>query len=81
MHQAEGFKGQMVKSTLKRAEGLQTQAKEIVLVGRRSSAAVAHVTMNRFVHLYVPGIYSDELVLQRVSCMNCSDVVFCLRIS
>ncbi|XNM78450.1 SIS domain-containing protein [Escherichia coli] len=29
--------------------------------------------MNKFFRFYVPVVYSDDIVLQRMSCMNCSD--------
>ena len=29
--------------------------------------------MNKFFRFNVPVIYSDDIVLQRMSCMNCSD--------
>ena len=41
--------------------------------GLGSSAAVAHDAMNKFFRFNVPVVYSDDIVLQRMSCMNCSD--------
>lgn len=29
--------------------------------------------MNKFFRFNVPVVYSDDIVLQRMSCMNCSD--------
>ena len=42
-------------------------------LGSGSSAAVAHDAMNKFFRFNVPVIYSDDIVLQRMSCMNCSE--------
>mgnify|MGYP002674657970 CR=1 FL=1 len=44
-----------------------------LLFGLGSSAAVAHDAMNKFFRFNVPVIYSDDIVLQRMSCMNCSE--------
>ena len=52
---------------------LLTQAKKIAFFGLGSSAAVAHDAMNKFFRFNVPVVYSDDIVLQRMSCMNCSD--------
>lgn len=60
------------KSAVNRAVDLLTQAKNR-LFGLGSSAAVAHDAMNKFFRFNVPVIYSDDIVLQRMSCMNCSD--------
>nr|VUD23814.1 DNA-binding transcriptional regulator HexR [Salmonella sp. NCTC 7297] len=70
------------KSAINRAVDLLTQAKKIAFFGLGSSAAVAHDAMNKFFRFNVPVIYSDDIVLQRMSCMNCSDddVVVLIRI-
>lgn len=60
------------KSAVNRAVDLLTQAKNR-LFGLGSSAAVAHDAMNKFFRFNVPVIYSDDIVLQRMSCMNCND--------
>lgn len=60
------------KSAINRAVDLLTQAKNR-LFGLGSSAAVAHDAMNKFFRFNVPVVYSDDIVLQRMSCMNCSD--------
>ncbi len=64
-------------SAVNRAVDLLTQAKRIAFFGLGSSAAVAHDAMNKFFRFNVPVIYSDDVVVQRMSCMNCSadDVV------
>ncbi len=60
-------------SAINRAVDLLTQAKKIAFFGLGSSAAVAHDAMNKFFRFNVPVIYSDDIVLQRMSCMNCND--------
>ncbi len=60
-------------SAVNRAVDLLTQAKKIAFFGLGSSAAVAHDAMNKFFRFNVPVIYSDDIVLQRMSCMNCDD--------
>ena len=64
-------------NAVNRAVDLLTQAKKIAFFGLGSSAAVAHDAMNKFFRFNVPVIYSDDIVLQRMSCMNSSadDVV------
>jgi RpiR family carbohydrate utilization transcriptional regulator len=51
---------------------LLTQAKKIAFFGLGSSAAVAHDAMNKFSALTCSNLF-DDIVLQRMSCMNCSD--------
>ncbi|WP_058912079.1 MurR/RpiR family transcriptional regulator [Entomohabitans teleogrylli] len=60
-------------SAINRAVDLLTQAKKIAFFGLGSSAAVAHDAMNKFFRFNVPVIYSDDIVLQRMSCMNSAD--------
>lgn len=64
-----------VKQTLdvgavNRAVDLLTQSKKIAFFGLGASAAVAHDAMNKFFRFNVPVIYSDDIVMQRMSCMN-----------
>ena len=59
-------------NAVNRAVDLLTQAKRIAFFGLGSSAAVAHDAMNKFFRFNVPVIYSDDIVVQRMSCMNCS---------
>lgn len=54
-------------SAVNRAVDLLTQAKKIAFFGLGSSAAVAHDAMNKFFRFNVPVIYSDDIVLQRMS--------------
>ncbi|RWR03835.1 transcriptional regulator [[Pantoea] beijingensis] len=53
------------------------QAKKLAFFGLGASAAVAHDGMNKFFRFNVPVIYSDDIVMQRMSCINSSagDVV------
>lgn len=60
-------------ATLNRAVDLLTQAKRIAFFGLGSSAAVAHDAMNKFFRFNVPVVYSDDIVVQRMSCMNCDE--------
>jgi RpiR family transcriptional regulator, carbohydrate utilization regulator len=68
----------MVKSNLdiaviNRAVDLLTQAKKISFFGLGASAAVAHDAMNKFFRFNIPVIYFDDIVMQRMSCMNASE--------
>ena len=58
------------KSAINRAVDLLTQAKKIAFFGLGSSAAVAHDAMNKFFRFNVPVVYSDDIVLQRMSCIE-----------
>lgn len=53
-----------------RAVDMLTQAKKIAFFGLGSSAAVAHDAMNKFFRFNVPVVYSEDIVVQRMSCMN-----------
>lgn len=57
-------------ATVNRAVDMLTQAKKIAFFGLGSSAAVAHDAMNKFFRFNVPVVYSDDIVVQRMSCMN-----------
>lgn len=57
-------------ATVNRAVDMLTQAKKIAFFGLGSSAAVAHDAMNKFFRFNVPVVYSEDIVLQRMSCMN-----------
>ncbi|KAB7898866.1 transcriptional regulator HexR [Rouxiella sp. S1S-2] len=66
---------EQVKNTLditavNRAVDLLTQAKKISFFGLGASAAVAHDAMNKFFRFNIPVIYFDDIVMQRMSCMN-----------
>ena len=60
-------------AVVNRAVDLLTQAKRVAFFGLGSSAAVAHDAMNKFFRFNVPVVYSDDVVVQRMSCMNCSE--------
>lgn len=69
---------QQVKNTLdiiavNRAVDLLTQAKKISFFGLGASAAVAHDAMNKFFRFNIPVIYFDDIVMQKMSCMNSGD--------
>ncbi|PLV61653.1 transcriptional regulator HexR [Erwinia sp. E602] len=53
-----------------RAVDLLTQSKKIAFFGLGASAAVAHDAMNKFFRFNVPVFYSDDIVMQRMSCIN-----------
>lgn len=55
------------------AVDLLTQAKKIAFFGLGFLAAVAYDAMNKFFCFNVLVVYFDDIVLQRMSCMNCSD--------
>ncbi|ELQ6131714.1 MurR/RpiR family transcriptional regulator [Cronobacter dublinensis] len=57
-------------ATVNRAVDMLTQAKKIAFFGLGSSAAVAHDAMNKFFRFNVPVVYSEDIVVQRMSCMN-----------
>ncbi|MCS3430414.1 MurR/RpiR family transcriptional regulator [Klebsiella sp. BIGb0407] len=60
-------------SVVNRAVDLLTQARTIAFFGLGSSAAVAHDAMNKFFRFNIPVIYSDDIVVQRMNCMNCNE--------
>lgn len=60
-------------SAVNRAVDLLTQSKKIAFFGLGASAAVAHDAMNKFFRFNVPVIYSDDIVMQRMSCMNSNE--------
>ena len=60
-------------NVVNRAVDLLTQARTIAFFGLGSSAAVAHDAMNKFFRFNIPVIYSDDIVVQRMSCMNCNE--------
>jgi len=60
-------------TAVNRAVDLLTQSKKIAFFGLGASAAVAHDAMNKFFRFNVPVFYSDDIVMQRMSCMNGSE--------
>ncbi|OSN10321.1 transcriptional regulator HexR [Lonsdalea iberica] len=57
-------------AAVNRAVDLLTQARKISFFGFGASAAVAHDAMNKFFRFNIPVAYFDDLVMQRMSCMN-----------
>ncbi len=57
-------------SAVNRAVDWLSQAKKIAFFGLGSSSTVAHDAMNKFLRFNVPVFWSDDIVLQRMSCMN-----------
>lgn len=69
---------EQVKNTLdiqaiNRAVDMLTQAKKISFFGLGASAAVAHDAMNKFFRFNIPIVYFDDIVMQRMSCMNSNE--------
>ncbi|TDF41507.1 MurR/RpiR family transcriptional regulator [Alteromonadaceae bacterium M269] len=62
---------------INRAVDLLTQAKRISFFGLGASAAVAHDAINKFFQFNVPIVYFEDILMQRMSCMNSneSDVI------
>ncbi|MCG7497057.1 MurR/RpiR family transcriptional regulator [Vibrio sp. Of7-15] len=56
-----------------RAVDLLTQAKKISFFGLGASASVAHDAQNKFFRFNIPIVCFDDIVMQRMSCMNCTD--------
>ena len=60
-------------TAINRAVDLLTQSKKIAFFGLGASAAVAHDAMNKFFRFNVPVIYSDDIVMQRMCCINSTE--------
>lgn len=60
-------------SAINRAVDLLTQARKISFFGFGASAAVAHDAMNKFFRFNIPVIYFDDIVMQRMSCINSNE--------
>jgi len=69
----EFVKRRLDHSSINRAVDLLTQSNKISFFGLGASAAVAHDAMNKFFRFNVPVIYSDDIVMQRMSCINSHD--------
>ncbi|MEH2920788.1 MurR/RpiR family transcriptional regulator [Samsonia erythrinae] len=69
----EQVKSSLDIAAVNRAVDLLTQAKKISFFGLGASAAVAHDAMNKFFRFNVPVVYFDDIVMQRMSCMNSGD--------
>ncbi|AJC66218.1 MULTISPECIES: MurR/RpiR family transcriptional regulator [Dickeya] len=66
----EQVKSSLDIQAINRAVDLLTQARKISFFGFGASAAVAHDAMNKFFRFNIPVVYFDDLVMQRMSCMN-----------
>ena len=55
------------------AVDLLSRARKIAFFGQGFSASVAHDAMNKFLRFNIPVINSDDIVVQRMSCMNCHE--------
>ena len=60
-------------STINRAVDLLTQAQKISFFGLGASASVAYDALNKFFRFNVPVVYFEDILMQRMSCMNCSE--------
>lgn len=60
-------------AAVNRAVDLLTQARKISFFGFGASAAVAHDAMNKFFRFNIPVIYFDDIVMQRMSCINSTE--------
>ncbi|MEP7705852.1 MurR/RpiR family transcriptional regulator [Paraglaciecola sp. 25GB23A] len=59
--------------TINRVVDLLTQAQKISFFGLGASASVAHDALNKFFRFNVPIIYFEDILMQRMSCMNCTE--------
>ncbi|WP_306767831.1 MurR/RpiR family transcriptional regulator [Martelella alba] len=73
MASLEQVKTRLDIAAVNRAVDLLTQAKKISFFGLGASAAVAHDAMNKFFRFNIPIVYSEDIVMQRMSCMNCGE--------
>ncbi|KLN96398.1 MurR/RpiR family transcriptional regulator [Moellerella wisconsensis] len=55
---------------INRAVDLLTQARKVSFFGFGASAAVAHDAMNKFFRFNIPVVCFDDIVMQRMSCIN-----------
>ncbi|GAA0347832.1 MurR/RpiR family transcriptional regulator [Bowmanella denitrificans] len=58
---------------INRVVDLLTQAQKISFFGLGASASVAHDALNKFFRFNVPVVYFDDILMQRMSCMNSSE--------
>ncbi|OAT46582.1 HexR/RpiR family phosphogluconate repressor [Proteus hauseri ATCC 700826] len=69
----ENVKNNIDIAAINRAVDILTQAKKISFFGLGASAAVAHDAMNKFSRFNIPVTYFDDIIMQRMSCINSSD--------
>ncbi|MBP7546949.1 MAG: MurR/RpiR family transcriptional regulator [Corallincola sp.] len=60
-------------AAINRAVDLLTQASKIAFFGLGASASVAHDATNKFFRFNVPVMFFEDILMQRMSCMNCKD--------
>ncbi|GAA6183665.1 MULTISPECIES: MurR/RpiR family transcriptional regulator [Alteromonadaceae] len=60
-------------NTINRAVDLLTQAQKISFFGLGASASVAHDALNKFFRFNVPVVYFEDILMQRMSCMNSTE--------
>jgi RpiR family carbohydrate utilization transcriptional regulator len=56
-----------------RVVDLLTQARKISFFGLGASSSVAHDAVNKFFRFNVPVVYFEDILMQRMSCMNSSE--------
>lgn len=66
---------------INRAVDLLIQAKKISFFGLGASASVAHDAQNKFFRFNIPIVYFNDVVMQRMCCVNCNDGDVVLMIS
>lgn len=60
-------------TNVNRAVDLLTQANKITFFALGSSAVVAHDAANKFFRFNIPVVYFDDVIMQRIYCINCRD--------
>ncbi|MDC9588884.1 MurR/RpiR family transcriptional regulator [Xenorhabdus sp. XENO-10] len=70
MANLETVKSNLDIAAVNRAVDLLTQARKLSFFGLGASAAVAHDAMNKFFRFNIPVTYFDDIVMQRMSCIN-----------
>ncbi|WP_275361308.1 MurR/RpiR family transcriptional regulator [Xenorhabdus bovienii] len=73
MANLETVKNNLDIAAINRAVDLLTQARKISFFGLGASAAVAHDAMNKFFRFNIPITYFDDIVMQRMSCINSAE--------
>lgn len=63
-------RNQLDLTAVQQAVTCLTQASKVAFFGLGSSAVVAHDAFNKFLRFNVPVIWSDDIVIQRMSCIN-----------
>ena len=69
----EVAKNSLDAQQINRAVDLLTQAKKIAFFGLGASASVAHDAQNKFFRFNIPIVCFDDIVMQRMSVINCTD--------